>query len=73
MKNMDGYWVLVCNPRKWAIYRFLEAGIVQDTWGVRPSDQQYFSPGQLAIIRVGIDHRNMQELKGRSAAGDRAP
>ena len=66
MQHPDGYWVLVCNPRKWAIDRFLEADIVQDTWGIRPSDEQYFSPGQLAIIRVGIDHRNAQELQGRS-------
>ena len=59
----DGpYWVLVCNPRKWAIDRFIENGAPDDTWGVRRSDASKFGAGQLAIVRVGIDHRNRAEL-----------
>jgi predicted RNA-binding protein with PUA-like domain len=62
----DGYWVFVCNPRKWAIDRFLERGTGQrDTWGIRPSDSSRFAPGQLAIIRVGVDRRSFAELQGR--------
>jgi predicted RNA-binding protein with PUA-like domain len=62
----SGYWVFVCNPKKWAIDRFLERGENQaDTWGVRPSDSDWFAPGQLAIVRVGIDRRSAEELQGR--------
>ena len=65
-RSTDGYWVLVCNPRKWAIDRFLERGDGQrDTWGVRPSDSKHFAPGQLAIIRVGVDRRSLGERDGR--------
>jgi hypothetical protein len=43
------YWVLVCNPRSWAVDRFLEQRIERDTWGIRQSDQRRFAPGQLAL------------------------
>jgi hypothetical protein len=44
----DGpYWVLVSNPKKWAIDRFLDREIDHDTWGIRPSDRGRFAPGQL--------------------------
>ncbi|ESX49435.1 hypothetical protein NLY43_25500 [Mesorhizobium sp. C416B] len=59
------YWVLVCNPAKWAIDRFFESGITYDTWGVRPSDQHSFAPGQLGIVRVGVDRRSTAERDGR--------
>jgi predicted RNA-binding protein with PUA-like domain len=63
----NGYWVFVCNPRKWAIDRFLESGAGQRaTWGIRPSESRYFAPGQLAIIRVGVDRRSIVERQGRS-------
>jgi predicted HNH restriction endonuclease len=58
------YWVFVCNPKKWAIDRFLNANIERDTWGVRPSDRARFAPGQLAIVRVGVDRRSRKELAG---------
>lgn len=64
----DGpYWVLVCNPAKWAIDRFLESGLTTDTWGVRPTDAAKFDAGQLAIVRVGVDRRSVTER------GDRQP
>lgn len=59
------YWVFVCNPKKWAIDRFLERGIERDTWGIRPSDRARFAPGQLGIVRVGVDQRNAEEREGR--------
>ncbi len=59
------YWVFVCNPKKWAIDRFLEQRIERDTWGVRPADTEKFSPGQLGIIRVGVDQRSAAERDGR--------
>ncbi|WP_282027624.1 EVE domain-containing protein [Ruegeria faecimaris] len=61
------FWVLVCNPKKWAIDAFLESGIELDSWGIRPSDRDKFAPGQLAIIRVGNDGRNATERNGRPA------
>jgi predicted HNH restriction endonuclease len=59
------YWVFVCNPKKWAIDRFLDRNIEHDTWGVRPSDRQRFAPGQLGIIRVGVDRRAVEERGGK--------
>lgn len=61
----EPFWVLVCNPQKWAIDAFLARGIEVDSWGVRPSDKDRFKPGQLAIIRVGQDRRSKAEREGR--------
>lgn len=61
----DSYWVFVCNPKRWNIDRFLEAGIDHDTWGVRPADRDRFAPGQLGIVRVGVDQRTAAERKGK--------
>lgn len=61
------YWVFVCNPKKWAIDRFLEQRIERDTWGIRPSDRGRFAPGQLGIVRVGIDQRTIAERGGKPA------
>ena len=59
------YWVLVCNPKKWAIDRLLDRSIERDTWGVRPSDGPRFAPGQLAIGRVGVDRRSAKARSGK--------
>jgi hypothetical protein len=59
------YWVLVCNPKKWAIDRFLDRSIERDTWDVRPSDSSRFAPGQLAIVRVGVDRRSAKARRGK--------
>jgi hypothetical protein len=59
------YWVFVCNPKKWAIDRFLDREIERDTWGIWPSDRSRFAPGQLGIIRVGVDRRSAAERNGK--------
>jgi EVE domain len=59
------YWVFVCNPKKWAIDRFLEQRIEEDSWGIRPSDVNRFAPGQLGIIRVGTDQRTVAQRDGK--------
>jgi len=59
------YWVFVCNPKKWAIDRFLEERIVRDTWGVNPHHAHRFAPGQLGIVRVGTDGRSVADRGGR--------
>ena len=61
------YWVFVCNPKKWNIDRFLERRIEHDTWGVRDSDASRFAPGQLALVRVGVDERSVAMRQGRPA------
>ncbi len=63
--NEEPYWVFVCNPKKWNIGEFLERGIEHDTWGIRPSDRQRFAPGQLGIVRVGVDQRTVEERNGK--------
>lgn len=59
------YWVFVCNPKKWAIDRFLEQRIERDTWGVNPHHANRFAPGQLGIVRVGVDQRSAADRDGR--------
>lgn len=59
------YWVFVCNPKKWAIDAFLEKGVTRDTWGVRPADRDRFAPGQLGIVRVGVDRRSAEQREGK--------
>ena len=47
----DGtYWVLVCNPAKWAIDKFLESGATADTWGVGPATHQRLARGSLPLL-----------------------
>ena len=46
---------------RWLIDRNIE----HDTWGVRPSDRDRFAPGQLGIIRVGVDRRTIEERGGK--------
>lgn len=59
------YWVFVCKPKKWAIDKFLQSRIERDSWGVRKSGQDRFAPGQLGILRVGVDQRNSAERDGK--------
>ncbi|MBS0235166.1 MAG: EVE domain-containing protein [Proteobacteria bacterium] len=66
--NVDAaatYWVFVCNPKKWAIDKFLAQNIERDMWGIRPSDRERFAPGQLGIVRVGVDQRSAAERDGK--------
>ena len=59
------YWVFVSNPKKWAIDEFLATGREHDAWGIRPSDQERFAPGQLGLVRVGMDRRSAEERGGK--------
>lgn len=63
-KFVESYWVFVCNPKRWAVDRFFAEGADRDTWGVRPSDAERFAPGQLGILRVGVDTRQATERNG---------
>jgi len=57
--------MLICNPKKWAVDRFLEERISADTWGVGETYKYKIKAGHLAILRVGADTRTKKELQGR--------
>ena len=59
------YWVFACNPSRWDIQSFLETSQLESTWKIRPSDKEKIKPGQLGLIRVGVDNRNRSQLAGR--------
>lgn len=61
-----GYWTFFCNPKKWEIDRFLETNPEEDTYQITPWQTDFFFPGQLGVIRVGIDSRTKENLNGRS-------
>jgi hypothetical protein len=63
--NYSGYWTFFCNPKKWEIDKFLVSGKVYDTYQITDWQKEQFQPGQLAIVRVGIDKRTKKELEGR--------
>ena len=65
----EHYWAFVCNPKKWAVDDFLRSGEAEDSWAVdRHAKHQIpdFGEGQLAVVRVGLDSRNRQQLHGNS-------
>jgi len=64
-RKFSGYWTFFCNPARWQIDKFLSSGIQDDAYQINKWDQEEFAPGQLGVIRVGVDHRNRQQLEGR--------
>ncbi len=58
------YWVFVCNPKIWHIEKLLTSSETLDTWSVSKSDAKHFAPGQLGLVRVGVDRRTKSELQG---------
>lgn len=61
-----GYWTFFCNPKKWEIDRFLSLGLSRDNYMITEWQAAHFAPGQLGVIRVGIDRRTKQQLAGRA-------
>lgn len=59
------FWTLVCDPKTWAIDRFLASGEVRGSWSVPPTHAGRFAPGQLALMRVGVDRRSARVREGR--------
>jgi len=60
-----GYWTFFCNPAKWEIDKFLATATDDDTYQITNWQRDFFQPGQLGVIRVGIDRRNKKQLAGR--------
>lgn len=58
-------WTFICNPKIWEIDRYLESGIEEDSYHIRPQRPELFEAGQLGVIRVGRDTRT------RAVLGDR--
>jgi hypothetical protein len=56
------YWMLICNPKKWEIDKFIRAGRIDDSWKVRRGDEHEIGNGDLALIRVGNDNRSHRQL-----------
>jgi hypothetical protein len=66
MKNEPtGYWTFFCNPSKWEIDKFLLSGRKIDNYMVTPWQEEWFRPGQLGVVRVGVDARSKEQLEGR--------
>lgn len=61
-KEISGYWMFMCNPNVWEIDRFLESGVIEDTYSISEFHKDHFKKGQLGIIRVGIDKRSKKLL-----------
>ena len=57
-----GYWMFICNPKKWEIDRSLMSGRSYDSFIITEWQKDHFKPGQLGIVRVGIDRRNKTQL-----------
>ena len=69
--DVTGYWTFFCAPKTWAIDDFLSTNIEYDTYRVNDWYKDFVKPGQLAVIRVGIDKRNKEQLgeKKKLASG----
>ena len=53
-----GYWTFMCNPSRYQVDKCLEEVGDVDGWMVAPFHAPYFAPGQLGVIRVGVDTRS---------------
>jgi hypothetical protein len=66
--KITGYWTFFCNPKYWSIDEFLlQAGpnFISE-YRIATWQQCYFEPGQLGLIRVGVDNRNKSLLQNRT-------
>jgi hypothetical protein len=52
-----GYWTFFCNPAKWQIDEFLATGREDDDYQITTWQADWFRPGQLGVVRVGVDNR----------------
>jgi hypothetical protein len=59
------YWTFFCNPRMWQIDEFLRSRKDEDDYRITPWQAAWFGPGQLGVVRVGVDSRTKGQLAGR--------
>jgi hypothetical protein len=60
-----GYWTFFCNPARWEIDKFLSQNFEYDHYSITKWQSDWFKPGQLGIVRVGVDARKNSQLGGR--------
>jgi predicted HNH restriction endonuclease len=60
--EITGYWTFFCNPAKWEIDSFLTTNREYDTYQVNDWYKDSIKPGQLGVIRVGVDNRTKEQL-----------
>lgn len=63
--EITNYWTFFCSPKKWEIDKFLSTNVEYDLYRVNDWYKNDVKPGQLAVIKVGLDKRNKTELQGR--------
>ena len=63
--EVTGYWTFFCNPAKWQIDQFLATNTEYDTYRVNDWYKDSVKPGQLGVIRVGVDKRTKEQLGTR--------
>jgi hypothetical protein len=61
-----GYWTFFCNPKIWAVDRFLESRPKYDTYQITDWQRNWFDIGQLGLLRVGVDTRSKKMLQNRN-------
>lgn len=64
---ITGFWTFFCNPKYWAVDEYLRTHRVRakSEYRITTWQKDFFEKGQLGVIRVGIDSRNLTELNGR--------
>lgn len=65
MVNYSGYWIFYCNPKYWDIESFLLSNRVNELYTITEWQKDYFTKGQIGVIRVGKDNRTKIELNGK--------
>lgn len=63
--EITNYWTFFCSPKKWEIDKFLSTNVEYDLYSVNDWYKNDVKPGQLAVIKVGLDKRNKNELQGK--------
>tara|TARA_A100001015_G_scaffold286546_1_gene355381 strand:+ start:546 stop:1820 length:1275 start_codon:yes stop_codon:yes gene_type:complete len=71
----DKYWQFICNPKHWNVQKKLFTRHqrsklplsfgenIQDDWAIPKKYKDLIKPGEMGVIRVGIDPRSNRELR----------
>jgi hypothetical protein len=65
MADSTGYWTFFCKPAKYDIDDFLVTNREYGLYRVRDWHESLLKPGQLGVLRVGIDNRKKERLKNK--------
>jgi hypothetical protein len=59
-----GYWTFFCNPARWDVASFLAGRPTFDTYMITSWQSKWFRPGQMGLLKVGIDSRRTDKRVG---------